>query len=287
MSKIVLENVAVKRFANVIKRSSSLDNLIFITIKGSEFESTAYNANKSALKAVSVDCEKLCDRFVNEVSDEDVKIQFANANKLLSVLSLVGTEGVKVTFDIASNNYAKKVTVENSEINLTVPCADASAVSFLEIPDKVRYNIFEDTSNLLYKFDVNDSEFKYMNQLFGLNKESVRVFFNKVGNEVYLSEIESTDENVRATVNEIINDENYEAFRNFEKLYCKILNTSEFEDVAGIQDHLACFNKQYFFWADNDKRYTIEFHNNRIKIVSYDDESGMKTFLVLTSIKFA
>jgi hypothetical protein len=38
---------------------------------------------------------------------------------------------------------------------------------------------------------------------------------------------------------------------------------------------------------NNDKRYTIEFHNNRIKIVSYDDESGMKTFLVLTSIKFA
>ena len=44
MCKIVLENVAVKRFANVIKRSASLDNLIFITVKGSEFESTAYNA---------------------------------------------------------------------------------------------------------------------------------------------------------------------------------------------------------------------------------------------------
>ena len=257
MSKIVLENVAVKRFANVIKRSASLDNLIFITIKGSEFESTAYNNNKSALKAVSVDCEKLCDHFVNELSDDAVKIQFSNASKLLSVLSLVGTEGVKVTFDIASNNYAKKVTVENDEINLTVPCADSNALAFLEIPDRVRYNIFEDTSNLLYKFDVNDAEFKYMNQLFSLNKESVRVFFNKVGNDIYMSEIESTDENVRATVNEIINDENYEAFRTFEKLYCKTLNISEFEDVAGVEKHLACFNKQYFFWADNDKRYTI------------------------------
>ena len=150
MSKIVLENVAVKRFANVIKRSASLDNLIFITIKGSEFESTAYNNNKSALKAVSVDCEKLCDRFVNELSDDAVKIQFSNANKLLSVLSLVGTEGVKVTFDIASNNYARKVTVENDEINLTVPCADSNALAFLEIPDRVRYNIFEDTTNHLY-----------------------------------------------------------------------------------------------------------------------------------------
>ena len=35
MCKIVLENVAVKRFANVIKRSAAQDNLIFITIKGS------------------------------------------------------------------------------------------------------------------------------------------------------------------------------------------------------------------------------------------------------------
>jgi hypothetical protein len=287
MSKIVLENVAVKRFANVIKRSASMDNLIFITVKGSEFESTAYNANKSALKAVSVDCEKLCDRFVNEVSDDDVKIQFSNANKLLSVLSLVGTEGVKVTFDIASNNYARKVTVENSEINLTVPCADSNALSFLEIPDKVRYNIFEDTTNLLYKFDVNDVEFKYINQLFGLNKESVRIFFNKIGNDVYLSEIESTDENVRATVNEIINDEDFDAFKNFEKLYCKTLNTSNFDDVAGVEKHTARFNKRDLFRADNDKRCSIEFHKNRSMIVSYDDESGMKTFLVLTSIKFA
>ena len=287
MCKIVLENVAVKRFANVIKRSASLDNLIFITVKGSEFESTAYNTQKSALKAVSVDCEKLCDRFVNELSEENVKIQFSNANKLLSVLSLVGTEGVKITFEIASNNYAKKVTVENSEINLTVPCADSNALSFLEIPEKVRYNIFEDTSNLLYKFDINDAEFKYMNQLFGLNKESVRIFFNKFRNEIYLSEIESTDENVRANVNEIINDENFEGFKNFEKLYCKTINTSQFEDIAGIENHIVCLCKQYFFWADNDKRYTIEFHNNRIKIVSYDDESGMKTFLVMTYIQFA
>lgn len=287
MCKIVLENVAVKRFANVIKRSASLDNLIFITVKGSEFESTAYNTQKSALKAVSVDCEKLCDRFVNELSEENVKIQFSNANKLLSVLSLVGTEGVKITFEIASNNYAKKVTIENNEINLTVPCADSNALSFLEIPERVRYNIFEDTSNLLYKFDINDAEFKYMNQLFGLNKESVRIFFNKFRNEIYLSEIESTDENVRANVNEIINDENFEGFKNFEKLYCKTINTSQFEDIAGIENHIVCLNKQYFFWADNDKRYTIEFHNNRIKIVSYDDESGMKTFLVMTYIQFA
>ncbi len=287
MCKIVLENVAVKRFANVIKRSASLDNLIFITVKGSEFESTAYNAQKSALKAVSVDCEKLCDRFVNELSEENVKIQFSNANKLLSVLSLVGTEGVKITFEIASNNYAKKVTVENNEINLTVSCADSNVLSFLEIPEKVRYNIFEDTSNLLYKFDINDAEFKYMNQLFGLNKESCRIFFNKFRNEIYLSEIESTDENVRLSVNEIIKDENFEEFKNFEKLYCKTLNISQFEDVAGVENHLVCLNKQYFLWADNDKRYTIEFHNNRIKIVSYDDESDMKTFLVMTYFQFA
>ena len=83
MSKIVLENVAVKRFANVIKRSASLDNLIFITVKGSEFESTAYNANKSALKAVSIDCEKLCDRFVNEVSEDDVKIHLTRQQRYL------------------------------------------------------------------------------------------------------------------------------------------------------------------------------------------------------------
>ena len=80
-------------------------------------------------------------------------------------------------------------------------------MAFLEIPDRVRYNIFEDTTNLLYKFDVNDAEFKYMNQLF-LNKESVECSSIRLV-MMFICQIESTDENVRATVNEIINDEEF------------------------------------------------------------------------------
>ena len=38
-------------------------------------------------------------------------------------------------------------------------------------------------------------------------------------------------------------------------------------------------------WIDN--LYKCDIDGIADKIVSYDDESGMKTFLVLTSIKFA
>ena len=50
MRKISLKNVETKRFLNLVKRSSSMDRMMFITVKGSEFESIAYNQHKTALK---------------------------------------------------------------------------------------------------------------------------------------------------------------------------------------------------------------------------------------------
>lgn len=286
MSKISLKGVNTKRFVNLIKRSSSMDNLIFITLKGNEFESTAYNRNKSALKSVYADLEKMCNEFNNEI-DDAVKIQFSNASKLIQVLSLVGTENVDVIFDIEDNNYAKKALIKNNEVSINVSCADKDAVDFLEIPDAARHSIFEDTSKMLYSINIADNEFKYMSNLFGLNKDVVRVFFSLSNGEVYVSEIEPTDENVRQSVNDIIKDNNYAEFEKFEKLYSKKLSVLGYENNAEVTEYLGCFNKPYFGWVDNDKSYTFEYHTNKIKIVSYDDESGIKTYVVLTPVRFA
>lgn len=286
MSKISLKGVNTKRFVNLIKRSASLDNLIFITLKGNQFESTAYNKNKSALKSVYADLEMMCEEFENPI-DDAVKIQFSNANKLIQVLSLVGADSVDVIFDIEDNNYAKKALVKNSDTAINVSCADKEAVDFLEIPENARHSIFEDSSKLQYSINVSDAEFKYMSSLFNLNKDTVRVFFNLIDGDVYVSEIESTDENVRQAVNEIIQDKKYDEFESFEKLYSKKLTISEYNNVSGDDKYLGCFNKSYFGWIDNDDNYTFEYHTNKIKIVSYDEESGIKTYVVLTPVRFA
>ncbi len=285
MKKIVLKNCDVKEFNTLIKRSASLDNFIFINLQGSKFESTAYNKNKSALKSISANLEQYCETFSNECGDELTKIQFTNAGKLSSVLSLVGTEGVDVTFYIEDNNYAKKVVVENSEVNLTVPAADKEALSFLEIPDHARHTIFEDTSTLEYKVGINENEFKYLSQLFQLNKESCRVCFSISDNVVTVSEIESTDENVRDAVNALLDDYNIKEFDAFEKLYSKKLNYENFEANTD-EGYLHCFNKSYFVWIDSDEHYDIEFHSNKIKFISVD-EKGTKTYVVLTPVRFA
>lgn len=286
MNKINLKGVKVKNFTQLLKRSSSLDNLIFINLNGSQFESTAYNRNKSALKSVLADLENMCEEFSNPI-DSVVKIQFANASKLITTLSLVGDETLDLVFDIEDNNYAKKLTVKTNEMNVTVSCADKEAVDFLEIPENARYSIFEDTSKLQCTVGIQENEFKKMKGLFGLNKDSVRVFFNLVGgNEMVVSEIESTDENVRMVVNEIIQDNDYDKFRKFDKLYDKKLITSELTTNNGIEDYLACFNKQWFDWIDSDKYYTIEFHSNKIKFISFDDDN-VKTYVVLTPVRFA
>lgn len=285
MKKIVLKNVDVKELNQLFKRSSSMDNFIFINVRGWEFESTAYNKNKSALKSITADLTKYCEVFENELGDDLVKIQFTNAGKLISVLSLVGTEGVDVTFYIEDNGYAKKVVVENSEVNLTVPAADKEALAFLEIPEHARHTIFEDTSTLDYKVSISDSEFKYLSQLFQLNKESCRVFFSISGSTVLVSEIESTDENVREIVNGLLDEGKILEFDSFDKLYTKRLTYDSIESQSD-EPYLHCFNKSYFPWIDADERYDIEFHSNKIKFIS-EDEKGTKTYVVLTPVRFA
>jgi len=285
MKKIVLKNCDVKEFNTLIKRSASLDNFIFINLHGSKFESTAYNKNKSALKSITADLTKYCEAFVSDCGDELVKIQFTNAGKLISVLGLVGTEGVDVTFFIEDNGYAKKVVVENTEVNLTVPAADKDALAFLEIPDHARHTIFEDTTTLEYKVGISENEFKYLSQLFALNKESCRVCFSISNDVVTVSEIESTDENVREIVNGYLSDGNIPEFDAFDKLYSKKLTYESFENFSE-EGYLRCFNKSYFVWIDSDEHYDIEFHSNKIKFISVD-EKGTKTYVVLTPVPFA
>ena len=285
MRKIVLKNCDVKEFSSLVKRSASFDNFIFINLRGSEFESTAYNKNKSALKLIAANIEEYCESFVNECGDELSKIQFTNASKLISVLGLVGSEGVDVTFFIEDNGYAKKVVVENSEVNLTVPAADKEALAFLEIPEHARHTIFDDDSTLEYKVGITENEFKYLSQLFQLNKESCRICFSISDNVVTVSEIESTDENVRDTVNGLLDDFNIKEFDAFEKLYAKKLTYDSFESKTD-EGYLHCFNKSYFTWIDSDEHYDIEFHSNKIKFISVD-ERGTKTYVVFTIARFA
>lgn len=285
MKKIVLKNCDVREFNNLIKRSASLDNFIYINVRGSQFESTAYNKNKSALKSITADLTKYCEEFVSECGDDLVKIQFSNAGKLSSVLSLVGTDGVDVTFYIEDNGYAKKVVVANVEVNLTVPAADKEALAFLEIPDHARHTIFEDLSTLEYKVGISENEFKYLSQLFQLNKESCRVCFSISGDVVLVSEIESTDENVRETVNGFLDEGKILEFDAFEKLYTKKLTYENIESKSD-EPYLKCFNKSYFVWIDSDEHYDIEFHSNKIKFISVD-EKGTKTYVVLTPVRFA
>lgn len=285
MKKVILKNCDVAGLSGLVKKSSPFDNLVFINLRGSEFESTAYNKNKSALKSISANLEEYCDGFTNEFGDELVKIQFSNASKVISVLSLVGSEGVDITFYIEENGYAKKMVVENSEVNLTVPAADKEALSFLEIPERARFSIFEDTSTLEYKVGISDTEFKYLTQLTNINKESVRVNFSISGESVTVSEIESVDENVREIVNSYLEDVDIAKFDAFDKLYSKKLTYESFEKDGENEGYLKCFNKSYFNWIDSDKHYDIEFHSNKIKFISVDDK-GAKTYVVFTPVAF-
>lgn len=286
MNKIVLKGVNTKGFTNLIKRSSVMDNLMFITINGTQFESTAYTPNRTAVKSVIAELTKLCAEYTNDC-DEAVKIQFSNASKVIQVLGLVGTENVDIIIDVENDNYAKKVLFKNETLSINVNCADAAALVFLEIPDEKKEFVIYDNKSLSHSFSITESEYKYMSSLFNLNKDTLRVFFNIKDSNVFVSEIESSDENVRAEVNEIIEHNEFDSFETFEKLYSKKLSIEEYDNKSDDDKYLGCFNKKYFEWIDNDNKYTIEFHNRRIKIISSDDELGIKSYVILGVVRFA
>lgn len=295
MRKILLKNVEVKRFMNLVKRSSSMDRMMFITVKGSEFESIAYNQHKTALKSVESDLEKICESYENECGDETVKIQLGDAGKLIYALDKLGVDTVNISFDIEDNNFAKKIYIEteDEDVYVNVPCADPEAVDFLTIDEKNKDRVFNDTTNIQFSMNINEAEFKYIQNLFNLNKESVRVFIHKNGDDVFISEVESRDENLRAELNETIGrvkngDEGaFEDFMKCEKMYCKRFNHSDYENFSGEDHYIGCFNKKYFEWVDSDKQYTFEFHLNRVKISSFDEETCVKTSVVLAPVTFA
>ena len=174
----------------------------------------------------------------------------------------------------------------NTWVNLTVPAADEAIHEFLEIPEHARHSIFEDTTTLAYKVGITENEFKYLTQLFQLNKESCRVCFSISDDVVTVSEIESTDENVREIVNGYLSDGNIPEFDAFDKLYSKKLTYESFDNFSEVEGYLKCFNKSYFVWIDSDEHYDIEFHSNKIKFISVD-EKGTKTYVVLTPVPFA
>ncbi len=293
MRKISLKNVETKRFLNLVKRSSSMDRMMFVTVRGSEYESIAYNKQKTAVKAVESDLEKICESYENECDDECVKIQFSDASKIISALPLIGSENVNITFYVEDNNFAKKMSIHTDGFELNVVCADPEAVDFLTMEEDKKKNVFDNTSNLQFSIDINENEFKYIQNLFSLYKEFARVFFYKNGDDVFVSEIEPTDENVRSEINEIINryregdEDAFKEFVNYEKVYNKRLTNIGYENFSGSDSFLGCFNKQHFSYIDNDKMYTIEFHSNRIKFSSFDEENCVKTSVVIGPIMFS
>ena len=237
--------------------------------------------------------QKYNDIYINGVQMNDMETgQFR--------YSLVGglnqqTRGVENALPFEDNNFAKKIYIEteDEDVYVNVPCADPEAVDFLTIDEKNKDRVFNDTTNIQFSMNINEAEFKYIQNLFNLNKESVRVFIHKNGDDVFISEVESRDENLRAELNETIGrvkngDEGaFEDFMKCEKMYCKRFNHSDYENFSGEDHYIGCFNKKYFEWVDSDKQYTFEFHLNRVKISSFDEETCVKTSVVLAPVTFA
>lgn len=285
MEKIILKNCDVKELYSLIKRSSSVDNAIFINLRGSEFESTAYNKNKSALKSISANLEEYCGSFTNNRGEQLTKIQSVRADKFVSALNTV-SGNVDVVFYIEDDGYASKITVSDERTNISVPTADKNVTTFLAIPEQYRDDIFIDTTNLCYKVAISENEFKYFKQLYNLNKDSSRVCFAISGEDVIVSEIDGKDDNVRDEINEMIENCDVEKFNSYEKLYSNRISYDTFESAGDNSGYLKSFNKTYFGWLDDANGYEIEFHTNKIKFVSVD-EKGTKTYVVYTPVPFA
>lgn len=281
--KIVLKAVDTKKFSSLLKRTGSIDRLVFLNITGAHLDSIAYNQNKSVVKRVESDLNFYCQEYTNK-NENQVKFLFTNVNKFLSALSLVGTDDVNIVLSY-EDGFGKKATISNKTISMNIVCGE-SALAPIEMPAKAKESVFNDYSKLVYGFGIDSKEFKYINSLFDINKDGTKVFFSKYGNVVHVSEIEAKSDAELDKVNSIVANDDYDGFRTWEKLYDKIVETDNVKIANDNENHISAYAKAFFTWVDSDNDFTFEIHENKLKIISTEDETSTKSTVVIMPIQF-
>lgn len=162
-----IEKIDGYELGSFIKKLLPIDKFIFIKIGQPGTVSSVYFPERDAVKLVSVNT---ADIFSGDF-DKPIKVSFYNGSKVVEALShFNGNVQGRIKYSELDGEYmASDFILENSDLKITVACADPS-LSFMELSKEEMSRAFG-TDSSMFEFDLLTTHVDRIKSLFNLDKE--------------------------------------------------------------------------------------------------------------------
>jgi hypothetical protein len=150
-----------------IKKLLPIDKFIFMKISKEGTTSSVYFPERDAVKLVNMPTKEIFDTEITQ----PLKVSFYNGSKVVDALSHFNGDvkgRIKYT-ELDGELMASDFILENSELKITVACADPS-LSFMELSKEEMSRAFG-TDNSMFEFDLLTTHVDRIKSLFNLDKE--------------------------------------------------------------------------------------------------------------------
>jgi hypothetical protein len=150
-----------------IKKLLPIDKFIFMKISKEGTTSSVYFPERDAVKLVNMPTKDIFDTEITQ----PLKVSFYNGSKVVDALSHFNGDvkgRIKYT-ELDGELMASDFILENSELKITVACADPS-LSFMELSKEEMTRAFG-TDNSMFEFDLLTTHVERIKSLFNLDKE--------------------------------------------------------------------------------------------------------------------
>ena len=272
--KVTLKNVDVKEFTKFIKRVSIVNQSIQLKLNKERLDAIAIpQTTNSFMKYVSLPIEKIAICKDNV----DVDIDLLNVNKLLTALNVSQDNTDNISIDIVyQENRASRISIYNSMLKINIPCAMSNIIG---VPiSKIKSLLIKD-DGIHTEFSLENTEMKRIKDLFTISNISDKIFIQLFDNNVYISEIE-TDDGTQDKIKTFINNNEFQQFKDLEKVYSKTLTAN----IDKIQDNIQIYDKKLFSLIDDDPLYKFKLFDNMVRIDSLNDSIETTTFIMKNRI---
>jgi hypothetical protein len=242
--KINLTRIDAEAMISFISKLTSIDKFVYLKVADENLVSSVYLPERDAVKVQSVLFNEIFS-FENK-PDKDLKISFFNGSKVLEALrNFSNVDNDELTgeiecAEIEGEYIATKISVQSSNLRITVACSDPT-LGFMDLSTDQIKAIFN-KKDVMFDFDLEPFMQSKISSLFNLDKDSDTF------------KIQYTNDAVR------IKGDSYDA---------KITQTDASSVESGVEVMLY---KKYFSLLDKEA-YTVSVCPNKLIFKSKDSNT--------------
>jgi hypothetical protein len=172
--KINLTRIDAEAMISFISKLTSIDKFVYLKVADENLVSSVYLPERDAVKVQSVLFNEIFS-FENK-PDKDLKISFFNGSKVLEALrNFSNVDNDELTgeiecAEIEGEYIATKISVQSSNLRITVACSDPT-LGFMDLSTDQIKAIFN-KKDVMFDFDLEPFMQSKISSLFNLDKDS-------------------------------------------------------------------------------------------------------------------